>query len=192
MKYYLATTIILISLNQDVSSSESLPIIYQPNPDSPIEKVNVKADKALEQYSFLIGDWDVNITWKPKNQKPLTYNAKWHNHWIIDGHAVMQEWRGPYLTGMEIRYYNPKTKQWTGKNLYVNGDWKDVVAEWKNGEMIVKILDAEDETGKFINRETYYSIKKDSFKMKSDRSYDNETSWVDGDYIMDVIRSIKR
>ena len=165
------------------------PILYQPNPDSPIESRNPKAAKELDQFQFLIGDWNATITWQPQGGKPMTYSAKWHNHWIIDGHAVMQEWRGPYLTGTEIRYYNPKTKQWTGKNLYVNGDWKDTVAEWKEDKMVVTILNAEDKSGKFLNRETYFDIKVDSFKMKSDRSYDGGESWVQGAYFMHVVRA---
>ena len=30
----------------------------------------------------------------------------WHNHWIINGNAVMLEWRGPEFTGAEIRQWD--------------------------------------------------------------------------------------
>ena len=184
--------VIFISITVLVSANviaEEAAILYQPNPDSPIGVRNPKADPALDEYAFLIGDWDATITWQPPGGKAVTYDAKWHNHWIIDGYAVMQEWRGPYLTGTEIRYYDPKTKQWIGRNLYVNGEWKEVTAQWKDGKMVVTILDAKDASGSFLNRETYFDIEENHFKMKSDRSYDEGTSWVDGRYHMDVVRT---
>ncbi len=100
----------------------------------------------------------------------------------------MQEWRGPYLTGTEIRYYNPKERKWTGRNLYVNGSWKQTTAKRYPDKMVVIILNAEDKTGTFQNRETYHDIEKDSFKMISERSYDNGKTWVKGNYHMKASR----
>ena len=189
LKYFVTLVASILFLCAMPTSAEDMPILYQPDPDSPIGERNPKGAIELDQFAFLIGDWDAKITWQPPGGKPTTYNAVWHNHWIIDGVAVMQEWRGPYMTGTEIRYFNAKTKQWTGRNLYVGGDWKRTVAEWKDPEMIVTILDAEGKSGKFLNRETYFDIKKDSFQMKSDRSYDDGKTWVKGAYFMQVVRS---
>ena len=189
VKQFLLPVSFLVVLGGTLVAAQAPPILYQPDPDSPIGKRNPRGAQELDQFGFLIGDWDVSITWEPPGGKPTTYNARWHNHWIIDGAAVMQEWRGPYLTGTEIRYFNQKTGKWTGRNLYVGGEWKETVAEWKDPEMIVTILDAEDKSGKFLNRETYYEIKADSFKMKSERSYDDGKTWAKGAYFMEVVRS---
>jgi len=169
--------------------AQRLPIRYQPIADSPIGEKNPQAPAQLNEYAFLIGDWDADMVYSPHGQKPMHYWAKWHNHWILDGYAVMQEWRGPFYTGIELRYYNPQSKQWTGRNLYIGGDWKQTVSEWQGDKMVVQILDARDQTGHFINRETYFDIEKDRFKMKSDRSYDGGKTWVTGEYHMQVIRS---
>lgn len=123
------------------------------------------------------------------NSEPVTYMAKWYNHWIIDGFAIMQEWRGPYITGTEIRNYIPSSNFWTGRNLYVGNDWKKAVAHWQDNKMVVTILDAEDKSGHFLNRETYYDIQADSFEMKSERSYDDGKTWQQGRYFMHVKRT---
>jgi len=82
--------------------AEDAPIRYQPSPDSPIGERNTNAPEEVAQFEFLIGDWDVEITWHPPQGEPNTYKARWHNHWINDGFDVMQEWRGPYITGTEL------------------------------------------------------------------------------------------
>jgi len=84
---------------------------------------------------------------------------------------------------------NPKGAPELDQFAFLIGDWKETVAEWKDPEMIVTILDAEDKSGKFLNRETYHDIKADSFKMKSKRSYDEGKTWVKGAYFMEVVRS---
>ena len=40
---------------------------------------------------------------------------------------MMQEWRGPYATGTELRSYNVETKKWDGRNIYVPGKIKTVM-----------------------------------------------------------------
>lgn len=170
------------------ATAQQAPILYQPDPDSPIGERNPKAPPETGQFDFVIGDWDVWITWTPAEGDPQSYAAKWHNHWIIDGYAVMQEWRGPYLTGAEFRYYDPQKKGWHGHNIYVGGEWKATTAEFKDGNMIVYIASA-GPNGDFINRETYYDITANSFKMKSDRSYDDGKTWETGAYFMTATRS---
>lgn len=177
-----------ISFAQEIRND---PIIYQPNPDSPILTRNPALTGEGEAFDFLIGDWDVVITWHPKNGEKDIYRAKWHNHWIIDGYAVMQEWRGPSLTGTEIRYYDKETESWTGQNIYVNGAWRQTKAKSDGNNMVVTIFAESKELGKYLNRETYFNITDNSFEMKSDISTDNGKSWKRGDYHMTVTKSSK-
>ncbi len=169
------------------ASAQQPSIVYQPDPDSPIGTRNPKAPAETAQFDFVIGDWDVWITWTPENGEPQSYAAKWHNHWIIDGFAVMQEWRGPYITGAEFRFYDPQKKGWYGHNIYVGNEWKSTTAEYKDGKMMVYI-DKAGPKGDFINRETYFDITADTFKMKSDRSYDGGETWETGAYSMTATR----
>ena len=167
------------------------PLIYQPNPDSPILSRNPSLSGQGEAFDFLIGDWDVVITWEPANKPKDIYKAKWHNHWVIDGHVVMQEWRGPSLTGAEFRFFDTKTKNWTGRNIYVDGAWRETKAVIDGDNLIVTIFGHNKARGDFLNRETYYNISKNNFEMKSDISLDNGKSWQKGDYHMVVARTVE-
>ena len=165
------------------------PIRYQPVQDSPIGERNPKAPEEVAQFEFLIGDWNVEITWFPPQGEPTTYQAKWHNHWINDGFDVMQEWRGPYITGTEFRHYDPALGHWVGKNLYVGGNWVNTTARMDGDNMVVTIEASNARDGEFLNRETYFEISDDQWRMKSDRSYDDGDTWEKGRYEMIATRS---
>lgn len=174
-------------LGFDVNAQQEIPpIIYQPETDSPILERNVSGPDGLKEFDFVIGDWDVTITWQSHNAEPLTYNAKWHNHWVINGLVVMQEWRGPFLTGAELRAFDANTGKWTGQNIYPGGrsPWHRTTAEFRDGQMMVTIEDGRDQRGTFLNRETYFDISENSFRMKSERSYDDGATWEKGAYEM--------
>lgn len=162
------------------------PIKFQPEIDSPIAERNPNAPAALGQFDFVIGDWDATITWQAQGGEPLTYNARWHNHWVIDGQVVMQEWRGPFITGAELRAFNAATGTWSGQNIYPGSPepWHKTTAEFKDGAMVVTIHDVKDQRGTFLNRETYFDISENSFRMKSERSYDDGETWEKGSYEM--------
>ena len=168
------------------------PIIYQPDPDSPILERNPALTGEGKAFDFLIGDWDVVITWQPKNAEPDTYRAKWHNHWVVDGRVVMQEWRGPTLTGAEFRFYDIKSKSWTGRNIYADGDWRETKARPEGDNLVVTIFGHNEARGEFLNRETYSNISENSFEMKSDISLDKGKTWTNGDYQMIVTRTIDK
>ena len=103
---------------------------------------------------------------------------------------MIQEWRGPSATGAEIRFYDQKTESWTGQNIYANGAWRKTTAR-RIGEIVQVIINGHNESrGDFLNRETYFNIKENSFEMKSDISLDNGKTWQTGDYYMVVSRTI--
>ncbi len=182
----------VVAANSAVAqAADGPPILYQPTIDSPIGAPNPKGPKELEQYAFLIGDWDAQITWIPANGEPVTYAAKWHNVWAINGMAIVQEWRGPYLTGQELRFYNPRAGHWVGSNVYPgNGRIKAVTAVRTEDTMVVKIEPSKNKRGPFINRETYFNIAENAFEMKSEQSYDDGKTWEKGNYSMVVSRTL--
>jgi hypothetical protein len=179
----------MLVIQSNTAFADHPPILYQPNPDSPIGERNAKAPKEVAQYMFLIGDWDAEITWHPPQGEPNTYKASWHNHWINDGFDVMQEWRGPYITGTEIRHYDPALGYWVGKNLYVGGKWINTTARVEGDNMVVITEASNAQDGAFLNRETYFEISNDRWRMKSDRSFDNGETWTKGRYDMIATRS---
>ena len=171
------------------AKAENPPIRYQPDPDSPIGARNTSAPEETAQFEFLIGDWDVEITWYPPQGEPASYQARWHNHWINDGFDVMQEWRGPYITGTELRHYDAALGHWVGKNLYVGGKWVNTTARVDGENMVVVIEASNANDGDFLNRETYFEITDNRWRMKSERSFDNGETWIKGRYDMVATRT---
>jgi hypothetical protein len=140
--------------------------------------MNETAPPETAQYAFLIGDWDVDVLYRSPNGQEVEYAARWHNTWIVDGHVVMQEWRGPYATGAELRVYNPATQMWEGRNVYAGRqNWTSSTARFEDGRMIVETESAANLPRAFINREVYHDIMADSFKMYAERSYDGGETW---------------
>lgn len=160
------------------------PIIYQPDPDSPIGVRNPAAPEQSQQLDFLIGDWDVALTLHPPEGDSISYQARWHNHWIVDGYVVMQEWRGPFATGTELRSFNPVTGRWEGRNYYTfRTTWTESTGEFVDGEFIVETSDT-GPNGPVINRERYYDIQAASFRMSATRSEDGGATWSPVTYEM--------
>jgi len=164
-------------------------IRYQPEIDSPIAERNPNAPPAMANYDFVAGDWDVEIEFTPPGGQPNRYAARWHNHWIVNGMVMMQEWRGPYATGTEIRFFNPANDRIEGVNIYpaFGGGARATHSHWQGDRMEV-VIPSEDAEGAFLNRETYLDITATSFRMYSERSRDDGETWSAGTYEMTATR----
>jgi len=155
-------------------------ILYQPDPDSPIGTRNPDAPDGTAQYDFLIGDWEVDVTLSRQGAEPLQYRAKWHNHWIGNGYAVMQEWRGPYATGIEIRTYDAAADLWQGRNIYFPSPatWYDNTAAMTGSEMVVTTHRVDAEGATSITREIYFDLQDSGFRIRTEISTDGGATWA--------------
>jgi hypothetical protein len=172
--------------------ARSQEILYQPDPDSPIGERNAAAPDGTEQYDFLIGDWNIDITLFGGEQNPLNYRAKWHNHWVADGYVVMQEWRGPYSTGIELRGYDPGDDIWQGRNVYYPspGTWYSNTAKKVNDEIVVTTSRTDTEGLETITREIYWEIQSESFRIRTEQSTDGGATWQPGKYELVASRAL--
>jgi hypothetical protein len=165
-------------------------LLYQPDPDSPIEMRNPAAPVGSEQYDFLIGDWDVEVTLYRAKKAPLVYHAEWHNHWVANGYVVMQEWRGPYTTGIELRSFNAAEGKWEGRNIYQPqpGTWYGNEARLVDSRMIVTTIRLDASGNETIAREIYQDITESSFAIDTQQSADDGITWERGKYRLTATR----
>jgi hypothetical protein len=163
--------------------AESPPTRHQPNPDSPIGVRNASAPAELKELEFLIGDWRVElIVHRPEGD--VKYEARWHNTWIINGYAIMQEWRDAYSTGAELRTWNSQKRRWEGRNFYTGYDtWTESTGAFANGEFVIE-TETNGPQGPRLGRERYYEIRPDSFRMVAVRSEDGGKTWSTPAYEM--------
>jgi hypothetical protein len=66
----------MLVVTADAACAQHPPIQYQPDNDSPVGERNAKSPQEVSQFGFLMGDWDVAITWYPPQGEPNTYAAK--------------------------------------------------------------------------------------------------------------------
>lgn len=183
MRRSLAAGVLAAVLISTDGWAQSPPIQYQPAQDSPIGVRNANAPAELQQLEFLIGDWSVALVLHLPTGD-LAYEARWHNTWIVNGHAIMQEWRDPYSTGAELRTYNPETGRWEGRNFYSGmNTWTESQGAFADGEFVVETQTVGPD-GPRLSRERYLDIQPDSFRMVATRSLDNGQTWSSPTYEM--------
>lgn len=181
--------ILALTLGAHVAQTQQ--IQFQPAEDSPILAHNPAGPAELAQFDFVAGDWDVTVTMLRAGNPPLVYQARWHNHWIANGYVMMQEWRGPFATGVELRSYNPGTRRWDGRNLYVPdpGTWYTNEAEQVGSDMIVTSHQTSPDGAPLVNREIYHATGPDRFQIRTEVSRDAGVSWTPGPYSIVATRA---
>ena len=137
--------------------------------------------KELDQYNFVIGNWDISMEYKNPKGEWNAYKAQWDCEWLADKTMIHQHWKGKYTQGSEFKTWNVKKKHWEGYNYYRANKWNKTKAEWKGNKMVV-IIYAQNAKGPFLNRETYKDIKANSFYMSNEHSYDDGKTWKEGNY----------
>ncbi|AMW06286.1 hypothetical protein GEMMAAP_18870 [Gemmatimonas phototrophica] len=138
----------------------------------------------LSQYDFLVGDWDVTVTMPRSGGQPLVYQATWRNCWIANGYVLMQEWRDPYSTGIELRSFNPETRTWDGHNLYVPtpGAWYVNESVRAGDNMVVTTQSRAPDGAPIVKREIYFAIETRRFEIRTEVSLDGAITWRPGGY----------
>ena len=86
--------------------------------------------------------------------------------------------------------WHVREKKWVGVNLYPDfgGGFNTATSE-KIGDKMYVTIPSNGPNGAYINRETYYAIEADAYKMKSEHSYDGGETWQPALYEMTVWRS---
>lgn len=103
---------------------------------------NPKAPSALSQFAFLVGKWRCDARLKLDHEQWQTFQAEWLGRFILDGHAIADEYRmtdaagKPIVLGMNFRTYDAADKTWNIKWLNgLSGTWIDLATEELGGVM---------------------------------------------------------
>lgn len=187
MKKHFLLTLVFTLIPIGIALAENAPKPETDSPpamDRPVPARNPAGPAELAQYDFLAGDWEVTVTMPRGSGQPFVYKAKWHNRWIADGYVMMQEFRDPYATGIELRSFNPVTRKWDGRNLYVPepGIWYENEAELVGGDMVVTTHKKGPDGTPSISREIYHPVDADRFEIRTEVSSDKGATWKPGGY----------
>lgn len=163
------------------------PLIAGAHPDAPEE---------TEQFAFLIGTWDCKTRFMSGPDREYSEGrASWIGRYYLDGWAIEDTWistlpDGTTFKGANIRSFNKETGKWDNPWLPQGTlKWKHFASQMVGDTMVMTGGEGEDAVGKFIDRNTFYDINKNSWSWRKDRSYDGGKTWVEGIGYIDATRA---
>jgi hypothetical protein len=151
-------------------------------------RLNPAAPPETEQLGRLVGIWDAEQikrnrdgSWSDEKS-----HAEWRWYYILDGHAVQDDWLGVEITedsrkvlnfiGTNIRIYNPEEEQWHMAWIdKTNRRLAGFTAIYNENRVIMTGTNAQ---GRLV-RTTFYHITPDSFNWKQEWTFDDGKSWLE-------------
>lgn len=147
-------------------------------------KLNPDAPKETAQFGQLAGIWNAEQTSRNKDGtwSEKTTDAEWRWYYILDGHAIQDDWYSPDSTntlqwvGTNIRIYNPDEKQWHMAWIdKTNRRLATFTATLEHDEIIMQGTNAK---GRKI-RNIFSDISAESFNWTQQWTLDGGKSWVE-------------
>lgn len=162
-----------------------------PLPDPAFGKLSPEAPPELAAFAFLIGSWQCHARIKSSGGTWQQVEAQWLGRFILDGHAIADEYRMTTLSGdlivlgMNVRTYDTTTRTWNIKWLNaLTGTWTDLVSQDLGGVHIndsgsvITYAFQEPTADHPYTRATYTTHSPTHFTWKGDQSIDAHT-WTD-------------
>ena len=147
-------------------------------------KLNPDAPKETEQFGQFVGKWNAEQTIRNKDGtwSEKTLKAKWRWYYILDGHAIQDDWLSvdstntPQWVGTNIRIYNPEEKQWHMAWIdKTNRRLATFTSIYENGIMT---MDGTNAKGRHI-KNIFSNISKESFDWVQHWTFDEGKTWVE-------------
>jgi len=157
-------------------------------------KLSPDAPRELAAFAFLIGSWQCNARIKTPTGDWQRFDADWLGRFILDGHAIADEYRMTTLSGeliilgLNIRSFDNASHTWNIRWLNaLTGSWSDLISpelgdvqisEAPDGSSSVTYAFNEPTASHPYTRATYTSHSPTHFTWKGDQSSDAQT-WTD-------------
>ena len=142
----------------------------------------------LERFAFLVGRYRCEAKLSlPTEEK--TFGAAWEGRWILNGHAISDEYmmfgdNGDLIVmGINLRAYDAAKQQWNMKWLdALSGRWTDLGPEDLGGVQFdgtsVSYVFREPMAGHALTCATYTNISETHFTWRGESSEDGH-SWTE-------------
>jgi hypothetical protein len=152
-------------------------------------KLSPNAPPELAAFAFLIGSWQCNARIKTSNGDWQRFEAQWLGRFILDGHAIADEYRMTSFSGelivlgLNVRSFDVTTHAWNIRWLNaLTGAWTDLVSPQLGGVHIadnsITYAFSEPTAIHPYTRATYTTHSPTRFTWKGDQSADAKT-WTD-------------
>lgn len=142
---------------------------YDPNSDHPFGRVNPNAPDELQQFAFMIGEFDcedellLNREWRKMK-------AIWHANYTLNGYAIQDHYRNEIYAGTSIRLYRPTQELWRVSFYGMAGGHTGVWHGSRDGDSIVLTSEQQAPDGSPVtSRLSFSNIREDGFDWLGER-----------------------
>ncbi len=161
----------------------------QPSAPAAPQQSQSVAPREVEQFAFLIGQWELTITPKVNSLAARihgspTYLGVWKAWPAIDRFGVEDELRmmdrsgNPYSLTHTMRFYDGSQRKWILTTLDVyRARHAMATAEMRGSDMTVASYGRDGEGKDYVQRARYHDITPTSFRFTADRSFDRGKTW---------------
>lgn len=151
------------------------------------QTLNNNAPAETESLGRLIGKWDAKIERLDNdgNWNPGTNKIEWHWYFILNGHAIQDDWITEKLTGdgsdstlvygTNIRIYNKDENKWY--MAWLHGDGRKLATFTAVNENDKVIMEGTNASGREV-RITFFDIKENSFEWQQEWTFDDGKNWT--------------
>jgi len=148
-------------------------------------KADPRAPSELSRFAFLVGRWECEAKLRLPGGEWQTLRATWVGRFILDGHAIADEYRmtdssgNTIVLGMNFRSYDAANRTWNIRWLdALAGTWLDLASPELggvrfDGDAIVYAF-RETVAGHAYTRATYTDISDGHFTWRGEKSDDGK------------------
>lgn len=141
------------------------------------------ASQGARSLDFFIGHWEVDVVQTYPNGQKVPSKARTHAYWVLDGHAMQDDWRAldargaVVFRGMSFRTYVQQLDAWAIQWVMANTPgYTNLHVVWRDGELHGE-GHGRDGGGAFLERFRYHDISDTRYAFTMERSYDAGTTW---------------
>jgi hypothetical protein len=161
----------------------------EPRTGDDFGKTNPNAPAALSRFAFLIGQWTCEASVRLAGGQWQTLQGTWVGRFILDGHAIADEYRmtgasGELIVlGLNLRTFDAAKQTWNMKWLNaLAGTWLDLGPEELGGVSFdgqsITYAFREPVAAHAYTRATYTNISEQHFTWRGEKSDDGK-AWTE-------------
>ena len=148
-------------------------------------RLNPNAPPETALLGQLVGVWDIEqVIRNPDGSWGEPKQAEWHWYYVLDGHAIQDDWIQPPLSagenakrsfGTNLRVYNPETGQWA--MAWIDSANRKLASFTAVNEDGTILMTGNNVAGRPIQNR-FFEMKPDSFEWVQEWSFDEGATWV--------------
>ncbi|MEE8586667.1 MAG: hypothetical protein V3T83_17640 [Acidobacteriota bacterium] len=143
---------------------------YNPTSEHPFGRPNPSAPRQLEQFAFMIGEFDCTDRIRQRDDSWNEFPATWHGYYFLNGLGIIDRyWNGRFATA-NTRVFDPASGKWKVTFFkmpgYGSGVWE---GEKEGDQMVMKQENRRPDGTLTVSRLTFYDITEKSYQWKGER-----------------------